>query len=310
MFVPAGVIPAVLLPFHEDLSIDEASYRAHLRDVGSVQGISAITVNAHASEVASCTFEEQRRVLQITKEEVRLPIVNGVYADGSLEAARIARMAHQGGAAALLVFPPAIYTFGQRPEMALTHFKRIADATDLPLIVFQYPLATGQGYPKDTLLELCKEVPTILAIKDWIGNVPHHEWHLRTLQNLPRRVNVLTTHSAWLLSSLVLGCNGLLSGSGSVIAYLQARLFRAVQGNDLAEAKRLNDRIEPLMRVFYADPFVDMHNRMKEALVLLGKLPRAVVRPPLVKIERSEIMRIRQALIEAGLLDKNTRDAA
>jgi 4-hydroxy-tetrahydrodipicolinate synthase len=78
----------------------------------------------------------------------------------------------------------------------------------------------------------------------------------------------------------------------------------------LAEAKRLNDRIEPLMRVFYADPFVDMHNRMKEALVLLGKLPRAVVRPPLVKIERSEVMRIRRALIEAGLLDKNARDAA
>ena len=113
-------------------------------------------------------------------------------------------------------------------------------------------------------------------------------------------MNVLTTHSSWLFSSLVLGCNGLLSGSGSVIADLQTRLFRAVQKNDMAEAKRINDRIEPTARVFYADPFVDMHNRMKEALVLLGKLPRAVVRPPLVKIERTEIARIRQSLIEAG----------
>ena len=102
----------------------------------------------------------------------------------------------------------------------------------------------------------------------------------------------------------------LLSGSGSVIADLQARLFRAVREMILAEAKRLNDRIEPTARVFYADPFVDMHNRMKEALVLLGKLPRAVVRPPLVKIERAEIMRVREALIEAGLLDKNARQAA
>jgi 4-hydroxy-tetrahydrodipicolinate synthase len=135
--------------------------------------------------------------------------------------------------------------------------------------------------------------------------------HIRTLQSLPRPVNVLTTHSAWLFSSLVLGCNGLLSGSGSVIADLQAQLFRAVQNNDMAEAKRLNERIEPIARAFYADPFVDMHNRMKEALVLLGRLPRAVVRPPLVKIERAEITRIRQALIEAGLLDKNAaRDAA
>jgi 4-hydroxy-tetrahydrodipicolinate synthase len=307
------VIPAVLLPFEADLSIDEASFRKHLRDVAGVEGLSAITVNAHSTEVASCSFEEQERVLAIAADEIgdRLPLINGVWADGSIEAARIARMATQGGASALLVFPPAPFTLGQSPAMALMHFKRIAEASDLPLIVFQYPLATGQGYPKDTLLRLCEEVPTIRAIKDWIGSVPHHEWHVRTLQSLARPVNVLTTHSAWLLSSLVLGCNGLLSGSGSVIADLQARLFRVVQGNDLAEAKCLNERIEPIARVFYADPFVDMHNRMKEALVLLGKLPRAVVRPPLVKIERAEIMRIRQALIEAGLLDKNAaRDAA
>jgi 4-hydroxy-tetrahydrodipicolinate synthase len=113
------------------------------------------------------------------------------------------------------------------------------------------------------------------------------------------------------LSSLVLGCNGLLSGSGSVIADLQAALFRAVQAKNLAEAQRLNDRIYPLARLFYADPWADMHNRMKEALVLLGRLPRAVVRPPLVKLACAEIDRIRLALIEAGLLAATaTRDAA
>ena len=69
-FIPHGVIPAVLLPFHDDLSIDEASFRAHLRDVASVQGLSAITVNAHSTEVASCTREEQRRVMEIAGEEV------------------------------------------------------------------------------------------------------------------------------------------------------------------------------------------------------------------------------------------------
>src|ERR1700751_3667062 len=311
-YIPHGVIPAVLLPFDNDLAIDEQSFRKHLSDVASVEGLSAITINAHSTEVGSCTFDEQRRVLEIAQEEIgaKLPLINGIWADGGIEAARLARMATQGGPSALLVFPPTPFTLGQSLQMALGHFKRIADATDLPLIVFQYPLAIGQGYPKDTLLKLCEEVPTIHAIKDWIGNAPHHHWHIRTLQNLPRPVNALTTHSAWLFSSLVLGCNGLLSGSGSVIADLQARLFRAVQRNDLAEAKRLNDRIEPTARVSYADPFVDMHNRMKEALVLLGKLPRAGVRPPLVKIERAEIMLIREALIEAGLLDKNARHPA
>jgi 4-hydroxy-tetrahydrodipicolinate synthase len=307
-FVPQGVIPAVLLPFHEDLSIDEANFRSHLRDVGAVQGLSAITINAHSTEVASCTQDEQLRVMEITGEEVgdALPIVHGVWADGSLEAARIARRAQAGGASALLVFPPAPFTLGQSAEMALAHFKTISDATDLPLVVFQYPLASGQGYPAATLERLFDEVPTIRAIKDWTPLVPQHESQIRALQGRERPINVLSTNSAWLLSSLVLGCNGLLSGSGSVIADLQVRLYRAVKVNDLAEARRLNDRIYPMARVFYADPFIDMHNRMKEALVLLGKLPRAVVRPPLVKIRAAEIVRIQDALMEAELLGTRT----
>jgi len=308
-YVPHGVIPAVLLPFHEDLSIDEASYRAHLRDVASVEGLSAVTTNAHASEVASCTFDEQRRVLELTLDEVgdRLPVVNGVYADGSLEAARLARMAEDGGASALLVFPPGITTFGQRPEMALEHFRRIAGASGLPIIVFQYPPAGGQGYPLATLEAICDAVPTVRAIKDWSANPQLHERQIRALQSRRNPVNVLSTHSAWLMSSLVLGCRGLLSGSGAVIAELQAQLWRAVQANDLAEARRVNNRIQPTVEVFYTEPWVDMHNRMKEALVLLGKLPRAVVRPPLVKIPAAEIERIRRALVAAGLLQYGAR---
>jgi len=230
-----------------------------------------------------------------------------VYADGSLEAARLARMAHDGGASALLVFPSGIFTFGQRPEMAVAHFRRIADATDLPLIVFQYPLASGQGYPLATLMKIIEAVPTVRAVKDWSANPQLHERQIRALQSLQPAVNVLTTHSAWLFSSLVLGCNGLLSGSGSVIADLQAQLFAAIQSGNLPLAREIHERIWPTIEVFYTEPWVDMHNRMKEALVLLGKLPRAVVRPPLAKIPTAEIERIRDALIAAGLLETEAR---
>jgi len=306
-WIPHGVIPAVLLPFNEDLSIDEAAFRAHLSDVASVEGLSAITVNAHSTEVASCTFDEQKRVLAIAKDELggRLPIVNGVYAEGSLEAARIARMAAEGGAAALLVFPPGPFTMGQRPEMAVEHFRRVADAADVPIIAFQYPITGGQGYPLATLERIVEAVPQVRAIKDWCASPQLHERQIRTLQSLNPPVNVLTTHSSWLMSSLALGANGLLSGSGSVIADLQSKLFRALRANDLAEAKRINDRIWPTAEVFYSEPWVDMHNRMKEALVMLGRLPRAVVRPPLMKLSQAEIERVRAALVAAGLLDRS-----
>jgi 4-hydroxy-tetrahydrodipicolinate synthase len=259
---PEGVIPAVLLPFRPDFSIDEPAYRRHLRDVATVEGISALTVNGHSSEVHACTPDEQREVLRITMDEIgeRLPVVCGIYADGSLEAARLARQAEAGGAAALLVFPPQSMSMGGqlRPEMALAHFSTIAAATALPLICFNYTLAAGLGYPHETLRRLVEAVPTIRAIKDWSGDPALHERNIRALQSLQRPVTVLTTHSAWLLSSLVLGCNGLLSGAGSVVAGLQVALFQAVRANDLARARALNDRIYPIAAAFYAPPFLDM----------------------------------------------------
>ena len=308
-FVPQGVIPAVLLPFKEDLSIDADAFRRHLLDVGMVEGVTALTLNAHSTEVSSCTFDEQRRVLDLALDAVgaRLPIVNGVYADGSLEAQRIARMAADAGASALLVFPPNVFRYGHRPEMAVEHFRRIAEVSDLPLVLFQYPVASGQGYSLPTLLKIVEAVPTVRAIKDGCASPELHEQHIRTLQSLARPVNVLSTHSAWLFSSLVLGCNGLLSGSGSVIADLQAQLYRAIQADDLRTARELNIRIRATSTVFYADPRSDMHNRMKEALVLLGKLRCAAVRPPLVKLSGEEIQRIRNALIAAGLLAADGR---
>jgi 4-hydroxy-tetrahydrodipicolinate synthase len=304
-WLPQGVIPAVLLPFDSDFAIDEGSYRRHLRDVAAVDGISALTVNGHSSEIHALNLDEQRQALAITMDEVgdRLPIITGVYADGSLEAARIARLAEAGGAAALLVFPPQSMAMGGqlRPEMAIAHFRTIAEATSLPLICFNYSLGSGLGYPHETLLRLAEEVPSIRAIKDWSGDPMLHERNIRALQSLPRPVTVLTTHSAWLLSSLVLGCNGLLSGAGSVIADLQVALFRAVRAGDLVAARAINDRIYPIAQAFYAPPFLDMHNRMKEVLHLLGKLPPAVVRPPLLKLPAHEIARLKAAIGAAGL---------
>ena len=305
-FVPQGVIPATLLPFADDFSIDETATRQHLRDVVAVKGISAITVNGHASEVHACEADEQRRVLDITMEEIgdEVPVINGIYADGSLEAARFARMSEAAGASALLVLPP--HSIGRgggnaRPEMALSHFKTIADATDLPLIVFQYPLAAGYGYPLATLLRLADEVPTIAAVKDGCADPKLHERHIRELQSLTRPVNVLTTHSMWLMASLAMGCKGLLSGSGSVIADLHVALLEAVRSGDLAGAQSLNDRIWPTAECFYKHPTGDMHNRMKEALVILGRQERAVVRPPLCKLGVAEIADIAKALDEAGI---------
>ena len=295
-----GVIPATLLAFDKDFQINEKSSRKHIRDCAVIDGISALTINGHSSEVHACNFEEQKRILNFSLDEVGdiVPIINGVYADGSIEAAKIATMSEQNGASALLCFPPQSMSMGGhlRPEMALEHFKRIAGSTDLPLICFNYPASGNLTYPFETLLKLFETVPSIKAIKDWSNDPMLHEKHIRTFQNLSNPVNVLTTHSSWLMSSLVMGAKGLLSGAGSVIAHLQVQLYRAVKDKDLDKAQKVNDQIFPLAQAFYSPPFLDMHNRMKEVLVLTGKMDEAFVRPPLMKLSAKEINHLKQAL--------------
>ena len=112
-----------------------------------------------------------------------------------------------------------------------------------------------------------------------------------------------------LLACYDIGCKGLLSGAGSVIAAQQLQLFKAIQNNDLEEAHRINDQLYPIQQAYYEDPFLDIHNRMKEANVLLGRLPQAIVRQPLMKLSDAEIENIRTALIAGGLLTEELAHA-
>jgi 4-hydroxy-tetrahydrodipicolinate synthase len=299
-----GCIPANILPFTADLEIDQAAYRKHLRWLADTKGVTGIVVNGHAAEVSSLSREERKRALAVALDEVagKVPIISGVYADGSQEAVELARDARAAGAAGLLVFPPTLFMWGAqvKPDMVVRHYQVLADGVDLPLVVFEYPPASGIGYSPDTLAELCK-IPSVVAVKDWSNDIVAYEKNLRALRASGRPVAMLSSFTMSLMATFLLGADGCISGMGSVAADLQAELFAAVQAGDLALAHRVNERLAPLVGVFYAPPFVDMHNRMKEALALLGRIPAAHVRPPLTPISDDERQRIRLALRAAGV---------
>lgn len=299
-----GCMPANLLPFTVDLEIDEPAYRSHLRWLADAPGVTGIVANGHAAEVSSLTREERRHALTIALDEVagKLPVVAGVYSDGTREAIELARDARSAGAAGLLVFPPTLFMWGAqlKPDMVLRHFSELADGVDLPLIVFEYPPASGIGYSPETLAALCK-IPTVAAVKDWSNDIVAYEKNLRALRSSGRPVAMLSSFTMSLMASFALGADGCISGMGSVAADLQASLHAAVKAGRLEEARAINERLTPLVNVFYAPPFVDMHNRMKEALALLGRIPAAHVRPPLTPVSDDERHRIRLALREARL---------
>lgn len=302
----SGVMPANLLPFAPDYGIDEVNYRRHLRWLAEVTGVTGITVNGHAAEVSSLDRQERRRALAMALDEVgaQVPLIAGIYTDSTFEAVELARDARTEGASGLLIFPPTLFMWGAqlRPEMPYRHFATIAEAVDMPLVVFQYPPASGIGYTPETLAKLT-EIPQVVAVKEWSNDIIAFERNLRAIRATGRPVAVLSSFTMSLFSSFVLGADGAISGMGSVAADLQAELFAHVQGGDLDAARQVNARLEPLVRVFYAPPFVDMHNRMKEALAILGRIDRAVVRPPLQPVSDAERTQISEALSRAGLLE-------
>ena len=307
----SGVIPANLLPFRPDLSIHEPDYRRHLAWLADTPGVTAIVCNGHAAEVSSLDREERRRALALAVDAVgaRVPLISGVYADGTQEAVALARDARAEGARGLLVFPPTLFMWGVQvhPEMAYRHFAAIADAVDLPLVVFEYPVASGIGYTPETLARLAG-IPTVVAVKDWSNDIVAFERNLRAIRATGRPVAVLSAFTMSLFATFLLGADGCVSGLGSVLGDLQAELYAHVRRGDVDAARKVNDRIEPIVRAVYAAPFVDMHNRMKEMLAMLGRLSgEAVVRPPLVRIAAAERERLRAVLAEAGLGEGRAR---
>jgi 4-hydroxy-tetrahydrodipicolinate synthase len=303
--VLGGVIPANLLPFDKNLNIDEVNYRRHIKYIIDTEGVTGLTTNGHAAEVATLTLEEQQKSLNITVDEVagKVPVVCGVYEDGTGKAIKIAKMAEREGADCLLIFPSNIFSngFQLRPEMAYKHYASIASATNLPLIIFVYPEASGLQIKTDNLIKICNEIDNVIAIKEWSNDITTYERNFRELRKLDKKISVLTSFSKSLLASLCIGSDGILSGHGSLIADLQVALFKAVKRGDLSEARKISDKIYPLVEIFYDEPFLDGHNRMKVANAMLGRISESHVRPPLQSIPLDQQEVIRRVITEAGL---------
>src|SRR5882762_3283024 len=110
----SGIMPANILPFRADLSIDEPAYRRHIRWLRDTSGVTGIVANGHAAEVSSLSREERKRALAIALDEVAgaCPLIAGVYCDGTQEAVELAKDAKSAGAAGVLVFPPTLFMWG------------------------------------------------------------------------------------------------------------------------------------------------------------------------------------------------------
>ncbi|GAF21168.1 dihydrodipicolinate synthase [Bacillus sp. JCM 19047] len=301
-----GVYPAVLLPFKDDYSIDEAGFRKLVSWVASHDGISGIVVNGHTGEINSLLPHERAEAVRIAAEELngKVPVISGLSAEGTLEAVEHAKAIEEAGGEGILLMPPHSWLrFGMQPESTVQFFKDVAASVDISIVVHQYPNWTKATYTTDQLLEMVN-IPNVEAVKIGTRDIAQYEVDVRALKKHAPDISILTCHDEYLLPTLVQGIDGALVGFGCFVPDLIVSLVKAVEEQDLIKAQAVYDEIYELKQAVYkmGEPSSTAHARMKEAMYQRGLVPSALARPPVIPLSTKEKEEIKQGLDKVNLL--------
>jgi 4-hydroxy-tetrahydrodipicolinate synthase len=300
-----GIIPAIVTPMTTDGELDLAGLRRYVEWLVE-QGPIALAVNVDTGEGPHLTESERRQTIETVADAARgrCRVVAGVGGPSTAQAVANARAARAAGADALLVFPVAAF-LGQplNPDVPYRYHAAIAGAVDLPLILFQLqPALSGVLYSTEVLHRLI-EIPTVLAIKEASFDAMRFLQVRAALESASRRITLLTGNDNFIFESFVLGAEGALLGFSTLGTREHVGMLGALRRDDLAEARELGARLQALADVIFAAPVTDYRARTKEALVMLGVIDSAAVRPPLLPLAGAERDVVRRALQRAGFLE-------
>ncbi len=300
-----GLIPATVLPMDADGRIDEPALRAYIAWVVA-QGPVALAINVDTGEGPHLTHDEKVRILQIVGDVTDLPIVAGLAGPSTEAAVKQATDFKAAGADALLCFPiPAYLSQPLDPRVPVAYHEAVAQV-GLPLILFQLqPALAGVNYENETLQAMAS-VEGVVAIKEASFDARRFVDTARLLEQLPRKITLLTGNDNFILESFLLGATGALIGFGAVMTREQVDMIAAWQRGDTDTAMALGRRVQRLADVVFAAPVGDYRVRLKECLRILGVLESATVRRPLLPISDQERAFLRSVLAEVGLLEDAT----
>jgi len=299
-----GIYAATLCPSLDDGRVDEATLARHLEANAFVPGMKGLLINGHAGENFSLSRDEKRRVTEIAFEVCgqRSLLVCGINAEDSVEAQRHVDDAKAAGADAVLVFPPFSWALSQDSRMAVTHHAIANANAQMPLMLYQAGVNAGtMAYRPEVLAELA-QLPNVVGIKEGSWEAAAYEANRRLVKRVAPQVAMMASGDEHLLTCFAIGSEGSLVSLAAVVPELVIDLDRAIRRGDLAEARRLNDRIYPLAKAIYGTaPGGYATARLKTCLKLLGRFPSDAMRPPIGPLPRAEIAALEAALAEAGV---------
>jgi len=299
-----GIIPAIVTPMTNEGAVDLTALRRYVQWLAE-QGPVALAVNVDTGEGPHLTADEKRQTLETVAEAVagKCKVVGGVAGPSTAQGVASARAARDAGADALLIFPISAF-LGQplNPEVPYRYHAAIAEAVDLPLILFQLQPALGGVLFTTEILHRLITIPSVAAIKEASFDAMRFLQVKASLESASRKITFLTGNDNFICESFILGAEGALLGFSTLGTREQVRMLDAIRRGDISEARALGACLQPLADVIFASPVTDYRARTKEALKMLGVLENATVRPPLLPISEVERKTIQRALQSAGLL--------
>jgi 4-hydroxy-tetrahydrodipicolinate synthase len=279
-----GVLTALATPFTEDGCLDEASLRG-LVDRSITGGVHGVVACGSTGEFSALSGDERRLVVEIVIDQAagRVPVIAQTGATSTAEAIRLSRHAQAAGAGVVMVVAP--YYEPLSVEETLSYLRTVAGAIDIPVMLYNLPVATGVDLDPDTVGALAREVENIRYIKNTTTDMAQSA---RLIHN---HSDVISTFVGWdglILSALTEGAAGVMAGTANIVPAELVAVYDAVSAGDLGQAREAWARVYPLIDAIMAQPYIAA---VKAGLAAVG-FPAGTPREPVAGLDPAAAARI------------------
>ena len=288
-----GSLVAIVTPMHDDGSLDLDSYR-RLIDWHVDEGTTAIVAVGTTGESPTVDVEEHGELIRVAVEQAagRVPVIAGTGGNSTREAIELTEHAKTVGAAASLQVVP--YYNKPTQEGMYRHFRAVAEAVELPLIMYNVPGRTVADLSNDTTLRLA-QVPGVVGLKDATGDIPRGS---ALLAKLPAGFSLLSGNDDSALALMAMGGHGVISVTANVAPGAMARMCSAALAGDWQAAVAINRQLLPL----HLDLFVEANPiPVKWALARMGRIGHGI-RLPMTPLSERLHETVLAAMTASGVL--------
>jgi 4-hydroxy-tetrahydrodipicolinate synthase len=287
-----GSLVAIVTPMKEDGALDLAAFRK-LIDWHVAEGTDGIVVVGTTGESPTVDFDEHKELIRIAVEHARgrIPVIAGTGANSTAEAIELAESAKRHGATAQLSVVP--YYNKPTQEGQYQHFRTIAEAVELPMILYNVPGRTVADLQNDTVLRLA-QVPGIIGIKDATANL---ERGTDLVRRCPRNFAIYSGEDATALPLILCGGHGVISVTANVAPKLMHQMCAAALVGDVKKARELNNLLLPLHQKLFVET---SPAPVKWAMAEMGLIENGL-RLPMVPLSEKSHEAVREALHVAGI---------